>query len=258
MSDLNNDLSQFARAIVRKDEPSAQINTRYLNYSLDTSIEVYRNNYRGNLHDALVGAYPIVKQLVGDDFFRLLAYRFIEQYPSRSANLHHYGAELADFAAHFKPAQELVYLSDIAALEWACHVAYFVADVDMFDLNKLAGISVEQHPGLIFRLHPAIHIVRSAYPINAIWHAHQPHSSEDFNIDLNSGHCVALVSRKVDVVYVTEISQADAEWLQLIQAGNPLGRATDQTLLNYPDFDLQTTLIKLVLENVLIDVRQGE
>ena len=258
MSDLNNHLSQFARAIVLKDEPSSQINTRYLNYSLDTSIEVYRNNYRGNLHDALAGAYPVIQQLVGDDFFRLLAYRFIEQYPSHSANLHHYGAELADFAAHFKPAQELVYLSDIAALEWACHVAYFVADVDMFDLNKLADIPAEQHPNLFFLLHPATRIVRSVYPINAIWQAHQSHSSNDFHIDLKSGHCVALISRKADVVQVTELSPSDAEWLQLIQAGNPLGNATVQTLQSYPDFDLQTTLLKFVVEGILIDVQQGE
>jgi hypothetical protein len=258
MSDLNNDLAQFARAIVRKDEPSSLINTRYVNYLLDTSIEVYRNNYRGNLHDALSGAYPVIKQLVGDDFFRFLALGFIEQNPSRSANLHHYGAELADFVTHFKPAQELVYLSDIAALEWACHVAYFEKDVAIFDFKKLAELPAEDHPNLVFDLHPATRIVRSNYPINAIWQAHQPNASTDSDINLNSGHCIALISRKADVVQVIELSPADAEWLQLIKEGSPLGIATFQTLQNYPDFDLQTTLLKLVIENVLIDFRQGE
>ncbi|MFA5826551.1 MAG: DNA-binding domain-containing protein, partial [Gallionellaceae bacterium] len=128
MDNLNDELASFARAIIRGEEPSSQIDANYPNYSDAVAMEVYRNNYRGNLHDALAGAYPVVKQLVGDDFFRFMARKFIEQYPSHSANLHHYGTELPDFLATFAPAQELVYLADVAALEWAYHLAYFVAD----------------------------------------------------------------------------------------------------------------------------------
>jgi len=254
MSELNDALSGFARAIVRNEPPSPQIDTAYSGYSLDTAIEVYRNNYRGNLHDALAGAYPVIKQLVGDDFFRMLALRFIEQHPSRSANLHHYGAELADFVARFEAAKELVYISDTAALEWACHTAYFVKDEAMFDFHRLAQIPPEQHPNLIFLLHPATRIVRSPFPVYAIWQAHQPGADSDFHIDLNSGHCIALVCRKTDVVQVIELSEAEAEWLQFIQTGIPLGAATIATLERYSDFDLQTTLLKLVTHNVLIDV----
>lgn len=254
MADLNDDLAHFARAIVRGEPPSPQIDTAYSEYSLDTAIEVYRNNYRGNLHDALAGAYPVIKQLVGDDFFRMLALKFIAQHPSKSANLHHYGTELADFVAHFEAAKELVYLSDIAALEWACHIAYFVKDEAMLDLNRLAQIPPEQHPNLIFLLHPATRIVRSPYPINAIWQAHQSGADSDFHIDLDSGQCIALVSRKADVVQVIELSEAEAEWLQLMQTGNTLGTSTMATLDHYPGFDLQTTLLKLVAQNVLIDI----
>ena len=104
-------------------------------YPAQRGVEVYRNNYRGNLHDTLAGAYPVMRQLVGEEFFRLLAKRFIEQHPSRSGNLHRYGGEMAEFLTHFENTQHLAYLPDMARLEWAYHRAYFADDASPFDLD---------------------------------------------------------------------------------------------------------------------------
>lgn len=255
MSEQYDDLTRFAQTIVHGTPPASQIDTHYANYTLASAVEVYRNNYRGNLHDALAGAYPVTKQLVGDGFFRMMALRFIEGQPSHSANLHHYGAELADFVASFEPARELVYLPDVATLEWACHTAYFAADETAFDLARLAQFPPEQHPFLILRVHPAVHIFRSRYPVNAIWQAHQPGADSDFHIDLGSGNCSMMVFRKDGAVQVAELPEAETDWLQRIQAGVALGNATEATLEQHPDFDLGSTMIKLVTQNVLIDVR---
>ncbi|MGB9092559.1 MAG: DNA-binding domain-containing protein, partial [Gallionella sp.] len=169
MPALSEVMSGFAQAIVRGDEPPAQIDAAYPHYSAAIAIEVYRNNYRGNLHDTLAGAYPVIRQLVGEDFFRYMARKFIEQYPSRSGNLHRYGAEIADFLASFEPAQGLPYLPDVAALEWACHRAYFAEDASALDLTELAQIPPDQYPDLVLRTHPSCHQVRSRYPVVAIW-----------------------------------------------------------------------------------------
>lgn len=257
MRELNDELASLARAIIRGEGTSSRVDANYPNYSGAVAIEVYRNNYRGNLHDALAGAYPVVKQLVGDDFFRFMARKFIEQYPSRSANLHHYGTELADFVVTFTPAQELVYLADVAALEWAYHVAYFVADEPPLALDRLAQIPTEQYSDLILRTHPACRLVYSRYPIGVIWQAHQPGADSDFHIDLDSGASIVLVSRAEDIVQVTDLSADAADWLKCIQAGNSLGLASSATLERYPDFDLQTALLKLVAQNVLTDFEPG-
>ncbi len=254
---LNDDLADFARTILRGEEPSSRIDKSYQNYSVDIAIEVYRNNYRGNLHDTLAGAYPVIEQLVGKDFFRLLTRQFIGQHLSRSGNLHHYGAEMTDFVAAFEPAQGLPYLPDVAALEWACHCAYFADDAATLDLGKLAQIPPKQYPDMILHVHSACHLVRSRYPITAIWHAHQPGASSDFKIDLDSASSNALVSRKNDVASVSELTEADAAWLQGIQAGTPLGEATAATLEHYPNFDLQAALLNLVAQNVLANFNLG-
>lgn len=257
MRELSEELAGFARAIVHGEEPSPQIDASYRNYSLAIAIEVYRNNYRGNLHDALAGAYPVIRQLVGEDFFRQLARKYIEQYSSRGGNLYHYGEQMAEFIARFVPAQGLPYLHDVAALEWACHCAYFSEDAVALDLGRLAQVAPEQYPGLIFITHPACHVMRSVYPLTAIWHAHQFDAPPDFHIDLAGGPCNAMVMRRDDVVLVTEILAAEADWLINIRAGVPLGEATGATLARYPDFDLQATLVALAAQGVLVDYMQG-
>jgi len=258
MPALSDDLSHFAGAIVRGDGVPLQIETAYPHYSVSTAIDVYRNNYRGNLHDTLAGAFPVIKQLVGDEFFRFMTRKFIEKFPSHSGNLHHYGADMADFVASFEPALELPYLPDVAALEWACHRAYFAEDAPTLDIARLAQIPPEHYPDLILRTHPFCHLLRSRYPVVAIWHAHQPGAADDFQIDLDSGSSLALVGRRDDVVIVNELSAADADWLQAIQGGTQLGEATAVTLEHHPDFDLQAALLNLVAQDVLTDMNFRE
>ena len=262
MSSLRDDLRSFTQAIVGDVALPAQINRAYLNYPAATALEVYRNNYRGNLHDALAGAYPVIEQIVGKEFFRGLTRAFIAQHPSRSGNLHHYGKQLPDFIATFTPAQSLAYLPDVATLEWACHCAYFAADAAGLDLGKLAQIPPEQYSNLLLHIHPACHVVRSSYPIAAIWHAHQPGAAlfeeGNFHIDLDSGPSIVLVIRNEDVVQVGDLPEAEADWLSSLRAGTRLGAATDTTLEKYPHFDLPVSLTKLVSLGVFTDFNLEE
>jgi len=250
---LSEDLLGFSRAIVHGDELPPEVDSIYSKYTAATAVEVYRNNYRGNLHDALAGAYPVIEQLVGNDFFRGLTRAYIEQNSSRSGNLHNYGEQMAAFIADFLPAKQLVYLSDVAALEWACHCAYFAADAGTLDTGKLSWLEQEHYSDLVLVVHPACHVVRSVYPVADIWHAHQPGAPGDFHIDLDSGPCNALVIRIDDVVLVNKLEDAVAFWLSIIQSGITLGDATAATLEKYPDFDLQAGLACLVAQGVFAD-----
>jgi hypothetical protein len=249
MSDLNKELSSFARAIVRAEAVSTEIHSAYPNYSCDTAIEVYRNNYRGNLHDALAGAYPVIVQLVGDDFFRFLAKKYIECNQSTSASLHDYGAGMADFLAGFEPVWQLPYLPDMAKLEWACHVAYYAEDQLALSFESLAQIPAERYADLV--LHTACQLIRSKFPVAAIWQAHQSAMSEDFHLDLLEQPGIFLVSRRDCFIEVSELIASDADWLQRIQNGEVLGVATMATIELYPDFDLQAVLHKLIVSEAL-------
>lgn len=221
------------------------------NYPVNTALEIYRNNYRGNLQGALKLAYPVTSQLVGDDFFRMMAIRYIESHPSRSGNLHDYGAELSAFLESFPNAPS--YLPDIAKLEWACHLAYFASDVDALNITALAGIAQENQGCLHFLLNPACRIVRSFFPIVDIWLAHQPGMPEDFRIDLDIGPQVALVNRRNGVVLVEALSVPESEWLTGIQSGSTLWDVAATVLENHPEFDLEAHLVNWIEQEILVD-----
>jgi len=222
-------------------------------YAGERGIEVYRNNYRGNLHDTLAGAYPVLRQLVGEDFFRLLARRFIEQHPSRSGNLLRYGSEMAEFLTHFENTQHLVYLPDMARLEWACHRAYFADDVAPFELTRLAGVAPESFADLRWNFHPGCALLSSAFPVSVIWRAHQDGASADFRIDLDSGGEELLVYRDNFSVGIANITPGSRHWLEQLQQGETMGTATDATLSIYPVFDVAASLRHLLVPGVLID-----
>jgi len=253
VSGLREELTDFSQAIVNDAELSPLIEQNYPHYNSTTALEIYRNNYRGNLYDALAAEYPVTVQIVGEEFFHYMANQYITLHPSHSGNLHHYGTEFAAFVANFDPAQELIYLADVVRLECAYQSAYFADDTTIMDLANLAYIAPHQYAELVLRLHPATCLLHSTYPISAIWQAHQPGANKDFKIDLDSGPCDVLVSRNNGIVTVTELSSAETNWLQAIQHGDPLGEACTSTLSRYPDFDLQDTLLHLATRGALSD-----
>jgi hypothetical protein len=245
-------LAQFSEVI----RTGAEFSPGALNcprYAEERGVGVYRNNYRGNLHDTLAGAYPVMRQLVGEEFFRLLAKRFIEQNFSHSGNLHRYGSEMAEFLTHFENTQHLAYLPDMAKLEWAYHRAYFADDASPFDLTRLANIAPESYADLRWQLHPSCTLLTTEYPVAAIWLAHQDGASAEFNIDLNSGGDSLLVYRKDLSMDIINIAPATLHWLQQLQQGISMGAATEATLSTHPDFDLATTLRHWLAQGVLID-----
>lgn len=223
------------------------------NYEIARGIDVYRNNYRGNLHDSLAGAYPVIGQLVGAIFFRSLAARFIERHASRSGNLHHYGSEMADFLAHFEPVSHLIYLPDVARAEWAYHLAYFSDDVPAFDLNRLAAVAEESYPELRWHLHPSCSLLASVYPIARIWQMHQDGAPDDMEIDLESGGDRMLIYRNGLQSQIIRITAAEYHCLQLIEKGEALGLAFESTLPAYPEFDLVNSLRHWLEQSILTD-----
>lgn len=253
MNALLDDLMPFAR-VIRSEEASLPDGLAVCpRYSANSAVDIYRNNYRGNLHDALTSIFPVVAQIVGTDFFRHLAYQFIQHYPSHSGNLHDYGAELPNFLATFSATQHLPYLPDVATLEWACHQTYYAPDAPPFDVTRLQQIPAAQYADLAWLCHPACWLGYSAYPVANIWHAHQADASPDFHIDLDRGGGSVLVRRTEGTVEVNTLTAATAAWLHRIQSGATMGTATDATLAIHPDFDLSATLSNLVTQGVLID-----
>jgi hypothetical protein len=188
-------------------------------------LEIYRRNVLGGLHDALASTYPVVRRLVGEAFFREAAIAFARASPSTSGDLHEYGGGFAAFLATYPHAAGLPYLPDVARLEWAVHQSFHAADVPPLDYAPLARLAPRRYGELRFRLHPSARLVRSPYPILAIWEANQGGRDGTPEGDANAQR--VLVIRKDLVVRPQPLDPIDWTFLAAIERGDRLEDAAD-------------------------------
>jgi hypothetical protein len=207
---------------------------------------VYRNNVLASLVGALADSFPVVQQLVGEEFFHAMARLYVEAAPPRSPLLAFYGEDFPDFIASFPPAAGLPYLADVARLELLRVRAYHAADLPPLDATELAAAlsDPERLPGMRLALHPSVATISSAYAIASLWAAHQG-LLEIASVDPTQAEC-ALILRHGLEVEVNRIGPGATAFIQGLGAGIPLGQAVGTALAIEPGFDLGTTLAQLL------------
>jgi hypothetical protein len=216
-------------------------------------IDVYRNNFLEGHRKALAATYPVVAALVGDACFRTLAYDYARGFPSRAGDLGQFGGEFSFFLRALYAATEHAYLIDVARFEWAHADALNAADATPLDLQRLAGALDADE--LTFTFHPSVRLVRSPFPVLAIWQAHQ--DERDFQIDLSAGEDRLLVHRPLLDVQVLALDVAQYAFIEELYHRQPLAHALDHALSLDTNFDLTAALALLITHRVLTDCATG-
>lgn len=214
--------------------------------------QIYRNNVCESLTNALKAVYPVVERLVGDGFFRYAADTFLRTHPLSSGNLHDFGGGFAEFLENFPPSQELVYLPDVARLEWAWHRSFHAADRAPLALNALAAIAPAQYADLKFILHPSAQLITSDYPVLRIWEVNQLSYAGDQSIELSWGGVKLLVIRRQEV-QIEALNEADYALLSACAVGATLAQAAEAALRIQPDYDLILALHRHARSGVFSD-----
>ncbi|HMS95310.1 MAG TPA: DNA-binding domain-containing protein [Tabrizicola sp.] len=132
---------------------------------------VYRNNVASSLTRALEAAFPTVRKLVGDEFFAAMAVVFLRAHPPKSRMLMLYGEEMPVFLESFPPVAHLGYLPDVARLDQAMRESYHAADSQPLSEAAFQRLLGEDIAALRLRLAPSLRLIRSRWPICAIWAA---------------------------------------------------------------------------------------
>ncbi len=206
----------FRDAVLGRGDPAAFAAAHVEPGGLDPRrrLQVHRNNTLITLTDALGAVYPVVRRLVGDDFFAHVARGFIERAPPASGTLIDYGAGLADYLGGLDAAAGLPYLPDVARLEWAWHDSFHAADAPPLDPARLAALPRERLPGARFSLHPAARLIRSSWPVGRIWIAHGDPDRPPDSVSLDEGPDYLLVLRPDYDVRLRFVGHA--EWVFIV------------------------------------------
>lgn len=195
---------------------------------------VYRNNVVISLIDALADTYPVVRQLVGEDFFHAMAREHACKHPPTSPVLAFYGQDFPDFIANFEAAASLPYLADVARLEWAYVCTFHAADAQSLAPQALSGLLSQPERLSLARLHfaPAVRLIRSRHAIVSLWQAHQ--SDGDWSgIDPGRAES-ALVVRPELTVQLIPLNESAADFLGELMSGRSLAEAYECSALDDP------------------------
>ncbi len=205
-------------------------------------LSVYANGVTKSLISVLEAGFPVIRQLVGSAFFAEMALIFVRSHPPKSRMMMLYSTEFAVFLQDFPPVATLPYLPDMARLEQALRESYHAADALPMDPDALSGMT-ETH-----RLHfaPSLRIVRSTWPILAVWRAHvggiAPNGPADVVI-LRPGFDPAPHALPI----------GGATLLEALLSGATLGHALS---ISPPELDLAAVLTLLLNEKALIGLSQ--
>ena len=209
---------------------------------------VYRNNVAVGLADALELNFPVIRQLVGAEFFRAMAGAFLRQHPPQSPLMMFYGVAMPDFLAGFPPVAHLPYLPylpDMARLELAIRRAYHAADAVPIDAGKLGQLPPDVLMQCRLQIAPAVQTVHSDWPIHAIWNA---------NTDPTAPRPVAkpqtvLITRPGFDPALHPLAPAAAHVVELLLTGHCFATALN---LAPPDFDFAGLLTLLLTQRAIV------
>ena len=212
---------------------------------------VYRNNVHSALINALAAAYPVARQLVGDEFFRAMAGLYVQAHPPISPLISEYGGTFADFIQGFEPAWSVPYLADVARLERLRVRAYHAADCLVLDqhsvLRQLQGCA--QLGQLRVGLHPSLATLESSYAVVSVWAAHQ---ADGAIASLNPWHAQGgLVLRQGLVVKVFAIDRGSVTFINRLNQGAGLEMAIADALKASDEFDLHLCLTQLISHDAI-------
>jgi hypothetical protein len=208
-------------------------------------LRIYRHHVFHSLATALSATFPTVQALVGDEFFRGLARAFIAGSLPTHPVLSEYGAGFATFVEGYPPAGGLLYLADIARLDWTLNVAFHSPAEPRLGVADLAAIPVEQLPAKSVSLAPGAAVVRSPYPIDRIWAAVQPGASNE-TVELAGGGARLLVLRRPDDVGFVALGPGEASFLEALAVGHTLEEASAMALSAEAVFDLSSAFARLL------------
>jgi hypothetical protein len=210
---------------------------------------VFRNNSLVTHTTVLSAVYPVTRRVVAGRFFAYAAHEFLRTSLPSHPCLSEFGERFPGFLADFAPAAGVVYLADLARLEWVISRAGLAAAAvpsSMAKLLELPGDPALARP----RLDPGARFLTSHYPVDLIWTLHQ--SATEPELTRMPDEEVYLEVRAHGTQLLRRLDGGTWAFRSAIAAGATLGDAAEAALRQDCAFDLGTAIAKLFAERLVV------
>ena len=240
--------SEFTRAILDPGLPAPAGLTNPDGVAATKRFDVYRNNVAVSLIDALETAFPVIRKLVSEANFKMLAGVYLRRHPPTNPLMMFYGDAMPEFLVGFEPVQKLGYLPDVARLELALRRSYHAADTTAIAPETLQAMPADRLMAARLAFAPSMQLLRSSWPIHGLWR---------FNMEDGApkpepcGENVLLTRPQFDP-QLTTLAPGGGTFVAALIDGARFGEALDGATAQVPEFDLTTTLGVLIAGAAII------
>lgn len=190
---------------------------------------IYRNNVILSLITAMAETYPVVKRLLGDEFFNAMAKEFVRKNPPQKPSLLFYGEDFIEFIRHFPACSEMPYLADVAKLEWSNVRTFHAADEELLDNNILGTVAPESLAEVSFTMQPSVRLMSSDWPVDTIWEENLKDQVATLNLDEFAPNKL-LIYRHQFKVQVVNLQIDCYHFLYAFKEGKDIANAWEYTV----------------------------
>jgi Putative DNA-binding domain len=245
------DTAEFAAGLLNPEHPVPSV----VKGRIARRYAVYRNNVTIGLIRALEANFPVVRRLLGEEYFAGFARDFAQSHPPQSPLMFRYGAHFPETLERAEDLAAYPYLSDVARLETLWRESYHAADAKPLAADALASIDPEILFDCRLIAHPATRVISSQFSIHSIFTVNK----SDFNghvPDPTQPQCILLTRPHFDVA--TQLLTSDQfEFFRALMNSENLGDALDSATSIEPNFDLSGTLALMLQSGAFQSIQQN-
>jgi hypothetical protein len=147
-----------AEEAARVLKPSRQLNSAM-------RLQIYRHAYRARLVECLADDYAGVARGLGERAFEDVCQGYIEEHPSGSPSLNHFGRHFSAFC-RTRTFAGAAFFADLAALEWAIVEAIHAPASEPLTAADIAAIDADAWHGVKLLANPSLRVLELRYPTN--------------------------------------------------------------------------------------------
>ena len=144
-----------------------------------TRLAVHTHGYPARVTESLREAFPATANILGDGSFAALAARYLAHIPAELRNLNDVGAALPAFLRSDGLRDDLPFLPDLAALEWAVTLCFHAKLASAFDASVCSGWGMEDWARARIEFQPGLALVRSPWPLRELRETRHSERSRD-------------------------------------------------------------------------------
>ena len=244
--------TQVLNGLLAEQPDGAAALIRSSGIAAESRLRIYQNNARTNFAEALRSTYPVIWRLVGEDYFRQIAWEFQRRHPSLSGDLNQVGGAFPDYLQALHEGGEFRYLADVATLEWLIQESLLAPDHAPLDLRALAQVETAAYDALQFTLHPTLRLFESKFPALRIWEANVG-DGEPPTLDLDSGGERLAIMRHEGDLRLHRLDRGEYAFLGCVADGRSFAASVNCGAAADPTFHATVALQRFVAANAIVD-----